>query len=137
MVEDGAARLGVEAGGAMTEVSRDTLAEEISSRRKYRSPARTEQRDRTRAKLIQIVLDFIAAGTFRPGLAAVAERAEVHLSLVHRGFGSINGLYAVVAASHAHSVCSCAVTGLALRLSDEDARVLAHVIMTGQHPETP
>lgn len=113
-------------------VSHETLAQPKSDGRRYVSPFRQNQGERTRAALVEATLSFVRQGNFRPEAREVAERAGRHASAVVRHFGSIDLLYRVIARGHWSEVLHAA------RIDDcHDRRNvdLAWMIMVGQPRE--
>jgi AcrR family transcriptional regulator len=89
-------------------VSREALAKPESAGRKYVSPFRQNQGQRTRQAIVDAALAFIEQGNFRPKAREVAEIAGCHKSAVTRHFGSIDGLYRLIAREHATAVIRAA-----------------------------
>jgi AcrR family transcriptional regulator len=88
------------AGARERAVSRETLAQPESAGRKYVSPFRRNQGERTRAALVDATLSFVRQGCFRPEAREIAEVAGCHKSAVTRHFGSLDLLYRVIARGH-------------------------------------
>jgi AcrR family transcriptional regulator len=91
--------------------------------RRYRS-------DVTRKAIIAATMSMVQQGNFRPLTPAIAKRAGCDPSAISRHFGSIMGLYEVIARDYADIV-----VGAALFYSDffgpERRRDLAWIIMAG------
>jgi AcrR family transcriptional regulator len=138
MVGDGAARLGAQAGRAMT-VSHETFAQTpCANRPKYHSPYRRRRGEKTRAALIGAVLAFVAEGQWRPKASAIAQRAGVDGAAINQHFGSQRGLNRTVACEHAVEVLqSLGIEPLDDPLTDASQRELVWIVMTGERRARP
>ena len=117
----------------MTSISREILTQpESAEARKYRSPYRVGQGERTRAAIIAATLKLIERGNFRPEAKEIAVLADIHRSAVTRVFGSVNLLYRVIAREHAVAVMAAVRGPDALEEDD-----LAWLIMVGRQREKP
>ena len=113
-------------------VSRDTLAQSgCGDGRKYVSPFRKSQGERTRAALIEAALGFLNEGNFRPEAQQIAAKACRHKSVVMQHFGSIELLYRIIAREYWREVLQAARFDSDL-YSEERKRDLAWLIMVGK-----
>lgn len=114
-------------------VSHETMAHGDCAKRRYRSPFRQKQRERTRAALLEAALSFVRRGNFRPMAKEIADKAGAGHGSVNRHFGSVELLYRVIAREHAATVISA--SGYGLCAPDYEHRGLAWLIMVGQPRE--
>jgi len=115
-------------------VSQETLAQPARAKRRYQSPARQHQRDRTHRALLDAALSFVTAGVFRPQARQIEAKAGAGRGSVARHFGSIDLLYRAIAREHTATVIRTVEREWAVSLTCDHAE-LAWFIMVGKPRE--
>lgn len=115
----------------MSVVSHETSAAPDAKRR-YRSPALTAKAARTKQRLIDAALAFIAKGNFRPTVLEITQAAGTHGGAVTYHFGGLELMMRVIAREHLDEIKLPFADGFML---DHEFRDAVWVVLVGRPRE--